>query len=77
VRELFRIKKDREEREAKIREKMDIERRRKMTDAERAAEDAYVVDFRHENPPHPSSCANLSRVVLHRQGLGGAPGSEC
>lgn len=42
LRELFRIKRDREQRTARAREKAEVERRRGLTDAERAAEDAAL-----------------------------------
>ena len=42
LRELFRIKRDRDLRQARAKEKAEVERRRKMTDEERAAEDARL-----------------------------------
>jgi microfibrillar-associated protein 1 len=42
LRELFRIKRDREQRQARAKEKAEVERRRNLTDAERAAEDAAL-----------------------------------
>lgn len=42
LRELFRIKRDREQRQARAKEKAEVERRRNLTDAQRAAEDAAL-----------------------------------
>lgn len=42
LRELFRIKRDREQRQARAKERAEVERRRNLTDAERAAEDAAL-----------------------------------
>ena len=46
IRELNRIKKEAERREVMIQERMDIERRRNMTDEERRAEDEMLGKFR-------------------------------
>ena len=42
LRELFRIKRDREQRQARAKDRAEVERRRNLTDAERAAEDAAL-----------------------------------